>query len=187
MPFITAIEIFEILILIVVLGYVFSGYIPKQRKIDDFSSKFSWDDLWFAAIVAAPAVIIHEFGHKFLAMSFGLEATFSIWILGLVIAIVLRMLNSPFLFLAPAYVSIIGSATSGESALVAFAGPLMNLVLWGISAIMIKRKNHKSLKAIIGWSISKKLNLFLFFFNLIPIPPLDGYTVLTNLIALFSS
>src|SRR3989338_7846704 len=46
-----------------------------------------------------------------------------------------KMFPSPFLFLAPAYVSIPAGATALQSTLIAFAGPRVNLLLWGISAL----------------------------------------------------
>ena len=63
-------EIGQFIILTLALGYIFSGFIKtdpyKPRKL------FDWEDIKFAAIVSTPAVVLHEFGHKFVALAFGL-------------------------------------------------------------------------------------------------------------------
>ncbi|MDP3918439.1 MAG: hypothetical protein Q8Q35_00855 [Nanoarchaeota archaeon] len=185
MPILTAYEIIQLVILSLALGYIFSGFFSFTR--DPFKPKkvFDWDAIKFAAIISTPAVVFHEFGHKFIAMAFGLSATFFIWPTGLIIGIILKAIGSPFLFLAPAYVSIPSGATSLQMALIALAGPAVNLLLWGISSYLIKTKKNMSEKELIGWTISKKLNLFLFIFNMIPIPPLDGFSVIKGLFGLF--
>ena len=176
-------EIGQFIILTLALGYIFSGFIKtdpyKPRKL------FDWEDIKFAAIVSTPAVVLHEFGHKFVALAFGLDATFYVWGTGLIIGIILKAINSPFLFLAPAYVAISGSALPYQSALIAFAGPFVNLLIYVVSIFVIKTKKKMSDKELIGWTISKRLNIFLFIFNLIPIGPLDGAQVLNGLMGMF--
>jgi len=176
------VEILSLVILTVVLGYIFTGYI----RTDPYMKKFSWKDLKFAMIVAAPAVILHEFGHKFVAMAFGHTATFFVYWFGLVLALVLKLLSSPILILAPAYVSIPAGVPAFDGMWIAFAGPAVNLLLFGISVLVLKYKKKMKHMEFVGWTISKKLNLFLFIFNMIPFPPLDGYHFLSNLITVFS-
>lgn len=176
-------EIFQLLIITLALGYILSGYIQSPTK-DPFSLKrFSWKDIWFAALIATPAVVFHEFGHKFMAMAFGLSATLHAFWGGLVLGVLLKLIGSPFLFLAPAYVSFSG-ATALQSALIAFAGPAVNLLLWGISSLILKYKKNLSHQSMLALAISKKLNFFLFWFNLIPIPPLDGWNLLQGIMGM---
>ena len=178
-------EIVQLVIITIALGYILSGYIQSPTK-DPFSLKrFSWKDIWFAALVATPAVVFHEFGHKFMAIGFGLAASFHVFWGGLVLGVLLKLLGSPFLFLAPAYVSIPSGATAIQSALIAFAGPGVNLLLWGISVLVLKYKKKMSHSSMLAWGISQKMNLFLFWFNLIPLPPLDGWTVLQGILSAF--
>ncbi|HLC22697.1 MAG TPA: M50 family metallopeptidase [Candidatus Nanoarchaeia archaeon] len=183
--FLTLGEIIQLIVLTVVLGYIFSSFIQRPKPLYELRPWFDWDDVKFAAMVAAPAVILHEFGHKFVALALGLEATFSIWPTGLFIGIVLKLLHSPILFLAPAYVSFSANATAMQSILISVAGPAVNLLLWGISAHVLKTKRRMTQNELVGWAISKKLNLFLFVFNMIPVPPLDGFKVLLGIIHLF--
>jgi Zn-dependent protease len=178
-------EILSLVIITGVLGYIFSGFIQRPREIYEIRSKFDWKDIQFAMIVAAPAVILHEFGHKFVAIFFGLDATFHIFWMGLALGVVMKLLSLPFLILAPAYVSIPSGATALQGAWIAFAGPAVNLAIWGVSALILKYKKKMTRLEFFGWAISKKLNFLLFWFNLIPIPPLDGWSVLNGLISAF--
>jgi Zn-dependent protease len=69
-------------------------------------------------------------------------------------------------------------------ALVAGAGPAANFAIAGIFAILIRLHEVLSLsETFISLSISiVMLNIFLAFFNLVPIPPLDGSKVLPQLL-----
>lgn len=178
-------EISSLIIITIVLGYIFSGFIRRPRDIFEPKKIFDWKDMQFAMIVAAPAVILHEFGHKFIALLFGLEATFHVFWLGLAIGVVIKVLSFPLLILAPAYVSIPVGASAFQGALIAFAGPATNLLIFGVSALVLKYKKKLTNLEIIGWSISKKLNFFLFWFNLIPLPPIDGWLILNGIMGMF--
>ncbi|MBI4447471.1 hypothetical protein HY643_00675 [Candidatus Woesearchaeota archaeon] len=180
-------EIVSMLVLTVVLAYIFMDYIKRPGTIYSmYRQGFSWGDFKFAALVAAPAVILHELGHKFVALAFGLPASFQIFWGGLGLAVILKLVHSPFLILAPAYVLIPSSAAPVQHAFIAAAGPLVNLALWFLAAVMLKGKRKKNSEMkIVGWHITKQLNMWLFIFNMIPIPPLDGYNVLRGIMGMF--
>ncbi len=182
---ITPLEVIYLILLTIAVGYIFSGFIriPKRREYygEHSPGLFNWENIKFAAIVAAPAIILHEFAHKFVALGFGLSASFQILWFGLLLGVVLRLINSPFLILAPAFVSIPALTSPAQGAWIAAAGPLMNLCLFFASSYLLRRKNLKK-KEFIGLVISKKLNLLLFIFNMIPFPPLDGYRVLEGIL-----
>ncbi len=69
-------------------------------------------------------------------------------------------------------------------AIVAFAGPLANFAIAGIFAVLVRLADVLSLSsAFIQLSIGViMLNIFLAFFNLVPIPPLDGSKILPRLL-----
>ena len=177
------IELIRAIIVTAAIGYIFSGYIKKpetELNVLYENKYFNWENIKFATLVAAPAVILHELAHKFVAMSFGLSAILKIYWEGLGLAIFLKLINSPFLIIAPAYVSISGNATNFQSMITSFAGPFLNLLLFLISYIVLNRAKLTRNQAIILY-LTKQINMFLFIFNMLPIPPLDGSRVFYNL------
>lgn len=182
---ITLLEILYIIITTLVVGYVFSGIIRFQRPITreaifNYYKIFSWEEVKWGIIVAAPGIILHELAHKFTALVFGLTAFYEIWPTGLLIGAILRALNTGFIVLAPGYVLIQG-ASSVQTAITAFAGPAVNLILWlGSYAILKYHKKLKPKTALI-LMLTQKINMWLFIFNMIPIPPLDGSKVFQQL------
>ena len=182
MPFITLLEILYLVILTFVIGYIFSGYIKKPITETDlvYDKSFSWDDIKYATLITAPGVILHELGHKFVAIFFGLDAVLHIFWEGLGLALFLKLISSPFLIIAPAYVSISSNGSPLISALTSFAGPFVNLLLFLIAYIILDRAKLTKNQATILY-LTKQINLFLFIFNMIPIPPLDGYNFFYSL------
>jgi len=177
-------EIFDIAIMTLAVGFIFRDifhYTPKvevltpEYYLRGKGKRFNWTDFWFAAAVVAPSIILHEFGHKFLALAFGMTAVFSAAYLWLGIGIVLKLISSPFLFFVPAYTAISGAGTALQFALISFAGPAVNLIIW-LGALLIM-KNHKKLKRnhYHFLFLISRINMFLFIFNMLPIPGFDGY------------
>jgi Zn-dependent protease len=181
-------EIFDIILMTLVVGFVFKDLFKPIKKTKDVLDKylkkhsgFDWQSFWFAAMVTAPAIILHELGHKITALSFGLSAVFNAAYIWLGIAILLKLAGSSFIFFVPAYVSISGNATHIQQALTAFAGPGVNLILFIIALIVLKTGKKLDVKTLHFWQLTKSINLFLFIFNMIPIPGFDGFTVFKNL------
>lgn len=188
--FITAKEIFDIILMTIVVGFVFMTAFKPVRKtsetdiLDKYTKNtigFDWSSFWFAAMVTAPAIILHELGHKITALSFGLTAVFNAAYGWLGIAVLLRLVGSPFIFFVPAYVRIGGNPTLLQQTLIAFAGPGVNLVLFLTALIILKTKNKLSTRAMHLWTLTKNINLFLFVFNIIPIPGFDGFTMFSGI------
>ncbi|MCD4759856.1 M50 family metallopeptidase [archaeon] len=181
MALITLTEILHFAILTLVVGYILSGmFVSRAKTIYDrmHPKRFKWADLKFAIIVAAPAIILHELAHKFVAMAYGFEATFQLFPFGLALGLFLKLIGSPFLIIAPGYVTIDPAAFANPFAyrLIAFAGPAVNLILWLGSLFILKtRKLNRTPFAVL--SMTKFLNMLLFFFNMIPFGPFDGQKV----------
>jgi Zn-dependent protease len=187
-------EIIDILIMTIAIGYIFSNYISIPRSYEDkpydpleqyTKPKSLWKiQMLDVIIVIGPAIILHEFGHKFVALAFGATATFKAAYIFLIIAIILRYFNSPFIFLVPAYVAWSGIVTPVDAIWIALAGPAVNALLWGLSKLALKYKwlpkkyDHYLI-------LSAKVNGFLAIFNMIPIPGFDGFHVFANLFSLF--
>jgi Zn-dependent protease len=98
----------------------------------------------------------------------------------LVIGLILKLINFNFIFFVPAFVTISGYASAGDHALIAFAGPAVNLVLWaGAWTLLHFKKIPRRYYSVAV--LTSRINMFLFIFNMIPIPMFDGYTVFTGL------
>lgn len=181
----TILEIFNLAILTAAIGYIFSGFIkdPLHKSL----KKLNWQDFRFALLVSAPGVLLHELAHKFVAMMQGLTANFFVWWPGLGIAVFLKLISSPFIIIAPGYVGIQGTATKLQTVLTSFSGPLINLILFTIAALILNNSRDLSRRQAIFLYLTKRINLFLFIFNMIPIPPLDGYNVVLGLFNIISS
>jgi len=204
--FLNGFEILDIVLMTFILGFLFMSSLKPIKKVSEDvldkylkkSVSFDWHGLWFAALVTAPAIVLHEFGHKITALSFGLSATFHAacstanlmpgsppfldFYCGLtILSIILKLVNFGFIFFIPAFVSIGGNATVLQHTLIAFAGPFVNLLLFLTSLIIIKFNKKLSPKARHFLVLTKNINLFLFIFNMIPIPGFDGFTVFSGL------
>jgi Zn-dependent protease len=186
--FITVREIIDIVLMTLAIGYIFSTFIKRQPSEDYdpltyYKKNQFLEDIKFGAMIAAPAVVLHELAHKFVAMGFGATATLHAPLGWYAVIIVLRLLNFPLLFFVGGYVTHSG-LPSLQSSFVSIAGPLTNLILYGLFILVIKfklvhRKHYRML------AISAKLNLFLAVFNMIPIPGFDGYWFFRSLLMYF--
>jgi len=184
----TFLEIVYLVILTFSIGYIFSGFFIRRPRTGDILDQykkrnrwFDWESMKFAILVTAPAVVLHELGHKFVAMAYGLSATFKIWSVGLGIGIILRLVGSPFILVAPGYVAITQGATASQMGWIAFAGPAVNLVMWIGSWLLLKFRTFDR-NWTIGLNITSRINMILFFFNMIPFGPLDGAKILNAFI-----
>ncbi len=188
------IEILDIAVTALALGYIFSHLIkaPKHYFAMLYENRyFNWDNIKYSMAVVAPAVVLHELGHKFASMAMGFPAAFygiigggSFVLFGTIFGIVLRLIGSSFIFFIPGYVGpAYAGAWDGISAtqisLLAFAGPVVNLALF-LAFWWLLKSNKWPKYARLFWT-SKQINLWLFIFNMLPIPPLDGSKVFLGL------
>jgi len=181
----TILEVFYLILTTLAVGYIFSGMIRKEpRDVLHSYKRFDWNDIWFSIQVAAPGIILHELGHKFVAIAFGLDAHYEVWPTGLLLGIILKAVGSGFMLLAPGYVTFSG-ASPLVSSLTAFAGPFVNLCLWIIPLFIIKYYKNIRRTTAVTLILMQNMNKWLFLFNMIPIPPLDGFKVIQPLLQLF--
>jgi Zn-dependent protease len=68
-------------------------------------------------------------------------------------------------------------------ALVAFAGPAMNLLLCGLFALgcAVATRLNGTENAVQFFALGTIMNMLLFILNIMPVPPLDGWTVVSGL------
>ncbi len=133
--------------------------------------------LGVSAFVVLAGFLLHELGHKFVAQRYGAWAEFRMYPLGLVMAVMMAFFG--FLFAAPGAVYIAGRVTKRQNGLISLAGPIVNLAIGGIflAIWLIFPIGGTAIGYII--QMIAILSLFLAGFNLIPVPPLDGYKIAT--------
>lgn len=201
------VELADMVLMVGIIGFLFQGILrAPPRETDAMVRHYrraprsaSWDDFWWACALIAPGILLHELGHKFTAMSFGQAATFhaacsvsdaatggffsSLCVLQLVV-IGLKVVGFPFLFFVPAYVSFSSGVAPLAGAAIAIAGPLVHLAFWGGCTLYLRnarRVRHLSARKRLFLAFTARINLFLFIFNILPIPGFDGFQVLRYL------
>ena len=194
MPLITFGEIIDLAAMTFFVGYIFSDIIPVKREsyepLTHYKRGFDFEGLKFAIMATAPAIIMHELAHKFVALGFGLDAVFfafyrsSFTLMLGILTIISKLTGFGFMFFVPGFVGISGAGTHLQFALTSFAGPLVNLVLWLGSWYLLKHKRYKK-KNYLLLILTQRINMFLFIFNMLPIPGFDGYKVFVELIRAF--
>ncbi len=147
-------------------------------------------------IIAAfiPALTFHEWGHAVMATRFGdptpkhagrltLNPFAHLDPLGTILVFIIH-----FGWGKPVPINPNNFRSSWAEFWVASAGPLMNFVLATVAAVLIRLGAHEWLGQtysqvllLLLW-YSLIINLTLGFFNLLPIGPLDGHTVLARLL-----
>lgn len=184
-------EIMDLIIMTLAIGFIFKDAFPKpaSKKYDPVQElrnaakgAVDYGSFLFAALIAAPGIILHEMAHKFVALFFGVQAVFHAAYTWLFIGVFLKMLNFGFIFFVPGYVEYpAASVTLIQSAIIAVSGPLINLILFAGAWAVLKHGKVKDKNKLLALHLTKNINLFLFIFNMIPIPPFDGYSFFYDL------
>ena len=177
-------EIIGVLVVTGYMAYIFTGFI-RYPGVINFK-----EQLKLSAIISAPAVILHEMAHKFTAVALGYPAQFMAfyeagWTLVLAgISIFLRMIHAGFIFIVPGFVLIPANTPVLDSGIIAFAGPLTNLIIWAGVGLYLKYNTKMKEKTYFTLIITRKINMFLFIFNMIPFGMFDGAKVLNAVLSL---
>ncbi|MFP3220208.1 MAG: site-2 protease family protein [Candidatus Marsarchaeota archaeon] len=145
-----------------------------------FSNSFSAAAVALSLLTWGLAFLVHELSHKFAARHYGRWAEFRLWTWGVLLALFLALIRSPILFAAPGAVYIAQSygwdylRVKKENGVISLAGPAANAALAGVSFLAFAVGLAPSFAFTLFW-----VNVWLGAFNMIPIPPLDGYKVFT--------
>ncbi len=122
--------------------------------------------------------VLHELMHKFVAQHFGAVAGFRTSDIGLIITLFTGAMG--FLFGIPGATMIYASNfTKKENGIVSLAGPLTNFVVFGVffaALIVINPPVTSFMFSLLFFTVF--ISLWLAFFNMLPIFPLDGSKVL---------
>ncbi|TRU20952.1 MAG: CBS domain-containing protein [Microcystis aeruginosa Ma_MB_S_20031200_S102] len=147
-----------------VLGLITLTYGGELSQFPQLTGIMPWLLGFLAAILLFASVVAHELGHSFVAIAQGIEV------------------KSITLFLFGGLATLgRESKTPLEAFLVAIAGPLVSLLLFGIFLIVgLNISLNAPLAAIL--SLLAYINLALGLFNLIPGLPLDGGNILKAIV-----
>lgn len=179
MAFISLFEIFDIVVMSLAIGFIFKDIFKKLNINHSRKSSF-FEDMKLSVMIAAPAIVLHELAHKFVAMGFGAEATLHAPYGMYLIVILLKLVHFPLFFIVGGYVSHNITAAL-PSALIALAGPLINFLIWGclvfvMNYMLVNKKKYYNILFPMA-----RLNLFLAAFNMLPIPGFDGFHFFGNI------
>jgi Zn-dependent protease len=128
------------------------------------------------SLMAAPAFILHELAHKFVAQRYGYWGEFRLHLLGVLITAV--AIVSPFKLAGPGAVVIKGDdITEKENGKISMAGPFTNFILIGIFLLCVPFFSLYTINNRAFLVILAQLNAILAVFNLLPFSVLDGKKV----------
>ncbi|GAB4537587.1 MAG: site-2 protease family protein [Pleurocapsa sp.] len=147
-----------------VLGLVTLSYGGNLANFPELTGALPWILGFIAALLLFASVLAHELGHSFVAIAQGIPVkSITLFIFG-----GLATLEKE-------------SETPLQALLVAIAGPLVSVLLFGIFALIsVTVPLSAPLEAILNLLAS--INLILALFNLIPGLPLDGGNVLKSIV-----
>ena len=158
-----------------------------------FSGAADLTQIVAAFVAVATAFVFHEMGHKFVAIGRGYVAHFQIWLWGIALTLITAVaFQGRFIFGAPGAVYIAPAAAAyygyyttqrqrnpqRDELAISAAGPGLNLAfaVFFFVILALTPMNRTSLvtaTAVDGLS----LNVGLGAFNMLPIPPIDGYKI----------
>ncbi|MBI87563.1 MAG: hypothetical protein CMB67_00830 [Euryarchaeota archaeon] len=126
----------------------------------------------------APAFLLHEFAHKFVAKYYGCWAEFRADPGGLRFGLILAAIIG-IVFMAPGAVMVAGNATRSQFGKIAVAGPVTNMALWGAGygTWIILGGIFPLFDVVIRYWLWG--NAILCAFNMLPFGPLDGRKIKT--------
>ena len=175
---------------ILIAWLVLSIAITYQNFLGLFTGGGSIEIVVAGFIATATGFIIHEMGHKFVAIRHGYVAHFRLWMWGLLLTLFIVVFSGGgIVFGAPGAVYIAPVAAAGayygydaayrprdpeqENMIISAAGPGINLAFAvGFLSLLLAVPigSFLSTVALFGFELNAGLGSF----NMIPIPPLDG-------------
>jgi Zn-dependent protease len=177
-PKTSAREIRDIILADLVLTFAFA-LLLSGGLLASLNSKLSFlAVLPIAAAAVALSFILHELMHKFTAQHYGAWAEFRIWPAGLIITLASSFFG--FLIGLPGATYIFANRfTKRENGIVSLAGPATNLtIFFAFLAILLVVSPPSTSYLRVALVTVSFISLWLGFFNMLPIFPLDGSKVL---------
>ncbi len=166
----------------------------KKQELEDLAisfivltlvfSSFELTAIPYVALGIFTAFVFHEIAHRQVARRYGYYAIYKRWDTGIMLALFAGILNKllglRFIFAAVGAVQVYSLYAGWQDreiyGKISLAGPITNITV-GIFALALLTLGKIS--GILGVSLyyTAYVNFLLALFNLLPIPPLDGYKV----------
>ena len=118
-----------------------------------------------------------------MAQHYGFDAEYKVWPLGLALGLITALIPGGFVIAAPGatYISPykknfafrVGTLSKKQYAIISLAGPLVNIA-FALSMLALNFFYAFDL-----FILTARISFFLAFFNLLPIPPLDGSKIIS--------
>lgn len=160
-------ELSHILVSVFTISLAFSMVFANTTDPGAFGSTFIG-----VVFTVGLGFILHELAHRYTAQRYGAHATYRAWTLGLILAVISAMFG--FVFAAPGAVYIYGRKLTNEQyGKIAVSGAVANFLL--ALAFIVGAYVFVGAKDVLA--MGAHVNLFLGFFNLLPIFPMDGAKV----------
>jgi Zn-dependent protease len=135
------------------------------------ATRGGWQFFIVALVTVGVGFVGHELAHKYAAMRFGYSASYRIWPMGLVLALILAFV-ARLIFAALGAVQIYGPGMSrDERGVISLSGPVFNVALAAV---------FMGLAALFGggfygfFNFGAQINALIALFNCIPFAILDG-------------
>jgi len=173
---------------IIIAWLVLSVAITYQNFVGLFTGIGSFEIVIAGFVATATGFIIHEMGHKFVAIRRGYVAHFRLWMWGLLLTLfVVVFSGGGIVFGAPGAVYIAPAAMAAygydstyrprdpeqENMVISAAGPGINLAFAvAFLGLFLAAPLGSFLSTIVQFGFA--LNVGLGSFNMLPVPPLDG-------------
>jgi len=182
-------EAMEILISVLSISFAFTIVFAGLGSLFTDAREFMVF-MVISVVTIGSGFVLHEMGHKLVAIYYGAQARFQMWIQGLVLMLLTALFG--FLFAAPGAVYIYSQNLSKkENGIISLAGPIVNLMIMlvflALSFITPKyiyfSFDLSALASIFNygpfevWRFGAYLNFILCMFNALPVFPLDGSKV----------
>ena len=173
---------------IIIAWLVLSVAITYRNFVGLFTGIGSLEVVIAGFIATATGFIIHEMGHKYVAIRRGYVAHFRLWIQGLLLTLFVVVFSGGGIvfgapgavYIAPAAAAYYGYDSASrprdpeqENMVISAAGPGINLAF----AVAFLALVLATLSGSFLWTIAQfgfALNVGLGSFNMLPVPPLDG-------------
>jgi Zn-dependent protease len=177
-------EAIQIIISVVAISFAFTIVFAGLGGLISYPGSF-FVFMVLSLVTVGSGFILHEMAHKIVAIYYGAQARFQMWVQGLVFMLIISLLG--VLFAAPGAVYIYSNNINRrQNGIISFIGPLVNVALvaffLGLSVVapIMLYFPFPTLTGngpVNAWYFGAQLNLILALFNMIPAFPIDGSKV----------